>query len=193
MILFYKDPKKKKLQMAEITLIVLLLPFAVHWFGNAMESWSRYQQAETFYLKGHELMHQNRLAEARIEFEKAVQLYPEFYACWEGMGVVDHYAGDHKRESETYAQAVNLMPDDPRIRRELAEACHEIGLHDQELEQIEHARRLDPNDVFTLRLLERAQREKAGTLGSEPSKHPVNWTESQEHYEGHDRPQNTNQ
>lgn len=184
MILVYKDPKKKKLQMVELLLVILLLPFAVHWGGQAMQQWNDYQQAKIHFDKGHEYLHQESLGKARAELEKAVELYPEFYAAWEGLAVTYHFQGDHQGELKTYQAAAEALPGESRIQRELAQAYHEVGQHDKELEVIQIARDLDStDDPLTARIHDRATRERAGTYpGSESVDDSVDWTESQEHY-----------
>lgn len=158
-ILVYKDPAKKRLQHIQIALLVLMVPVMLYLGLPAYAEYQAFSLAEAHYLKGHELLHQEKTAEAKVELEKALELYPGLYAAWEELATIHHFDGDHEKELAVYAEALRNMPDDGRLHREVAAAYHEVGRHDEELVSIQRAVELLPEDPLAQKLHERAKQE----------------------------------
>ena len=172
-IAIYRDPKKKKLQRLEILFVIVALPLALVWGSRSYEEWTRFQQADQLFREGDALLHQGKLDEAVGSLEKCVAIYPEFYSAWEMLGATYHMRLDHQKELDAYQRAVAVLPDNGLLQRELGTVYHELGDHKKELEHLTLAQKyLGKDEVFTLRLLDRAQREADGTYPTEVAKAP---------------------
>lgn len=165
----YRDPKKKRLQQFEVLLLLLCLPVVAIWGSRSLSAWSNFRQAETLFQAGDAHLHKGELSEATTLFEQCVELYPDFYGAWEGLGASYHLLGQHDEELSTYQRAVEAIPTRGELYRELATAHHEAGDHKKEHEFLLVAQQmLGTEEVFTRQLLDRAERELAGTYPAEP-------------------------
>lgn len=162
---FYKDPKKKRLQQIEVLLLLVSLPFVLVLGSKSAKSFADFREAEAYYQAGDEALHAGKVDEAMRLFDKALEVYPEFYGAWEGLGASLHLRGEHERELDVYRRAVTAIPEKGELRRELATAYHEVGDHKAELREIRIASEiLGTDEIFTSRLLSRAEREGDGRL-----------------------------
>lgn len=158
-ILVYRDPAKKRLQTIQVVLLALMVPLVMFLGIPAYQEYNTFRLAEAHYLKGHEFLHQERNAEARVELEKAVELYPGLYAAWEELATLHHFDGDHEKELTIYAEALRHLPQDGRLHREVAQAYHESDRHVEELQASQRAIELMPDDPLARKLHERATQE----------------------------------
>jgi tetratricopeptide (TPR) repeat protein len=195
-IAFYQDPKKKNLQRLEMLVVALILPLALVWGSRSYAEWNRFQQADQLYREGDALFHKGQTEQAIACLERCVAIYPEFYSAWEMLGATHHMRRDHAKEVATYQKAVAALPDNGLLHRELGTAYHMVGEHRKELESLTVAQRLlGQDEVFTLRLLDRAQREADGTYPAQVARAPRPETPSpqttpgavpgHEHHAGH--------
>ncbi len=162
---FYKDPKKRRLQQVEILLLLVSLPFVLVLGAKSAKSLADFREAEAYYQAGDEALHLGKVDEAMISFDKALAIYPDYYGAWEGLGASLHLTGEHERELDVYRRAVVALPEKGELHRELASTYHEVGDHKAELRQIRIAAKiLGPDEIFTCRLLSRAEREDDGRL-----------------------------
>lgn len=178
---FYRDPKKRTLQRIQIGVMALLLPVALVWGVPTYTMWSNFRQAEQIFAQAEELVHSGRYAEAMPLFEQCTTLYPEFYGAWESLATVHHFTNNHQGELDTYLRAIAALPQSPELHRDLGAAYHEVGNHAKELEHLQLAQQLfGREEIFTYRLLDRAQREANGTypdtpmsFGAQPTQEPL--------------------
>jgi tetratricopeptide (TPR) repeat protein len=162
-MVFYRDPAKKGRQKLQLLLLLAMAPVGAIGGVHAYRQWSSFHQAEAAFQQGDAMLHAGRVPDAGACFERSVALYPEFYGAWEGLAATHHLTHHHDRELDAYRRAVQALPERGELHRELGTAYHEAGQHEQELVQLQRASQLLPGDVFTMRLLDRAQREKDGT------------------------------
>ena len=171
MKLLYTDPKKKTLQKIEIVLMILMLPIGLVWGYGAFRDFQEYKKAEALYMEADVLLHQGNSDEAILKLEKAVAIYPDFYAAWEDLGVAYHMQKDLDKSLDAYERAVKAVPDSGNLRRELATAYHYSGQHKKELEQAKIAVTLPNSDaLFTGKVLEMAMKENSGEVKVEEGK-----------------------
>lgn len=182
-IAVYRDPKKKNLQRVEILLMLLALPVALIWGARSYTEWTNYQQAEALLVEGDQHLHAGQSEKAVASLEKAISLYPEFYGAWEALATTWHMKNHHDKELDAYQRAVEILPERGELHRELGAAYHENGDHKKELEHLTVALAiLGKEEIFTLRLLDRATREAAGTYPTQTAKIP---RASEAEHEGH--------
>lgn len=174
MELLYRDPSKKKLQKLQVAVLIVIMPVALIWGSQAAQEWGRFRRAEKLYVEADALIHAGHSQQALEKLEQSVREYPEFYGAWETLATVYHLRLDHKAEADALGRAVAVLPARGELRRGLGTVYHELGDHKRELEQLTIAHELlGPNEIFTVRLLDRAQREAAGTYPEEVAKAPV--------------------
>lgn len=189
LIALYRDPAKKKLQRLQLAVLFVIFPVALVWGARAHAEWSSFGRAEQLCIEANQLLDQGRSAQAVDKLEQAVKEYPQYYGAWETLAVVYHLRLDHKAEAGAYQRAVAALPSRGELRRELGTTYHELGDHKQELEQLTVARELlGPNEIFTYRLLDRAQREAAGTYPQEVAKAPASAPTPEAHTHSHPAP-----
>jgi tetratricopeptide (TPR) repeat protein len=163
-IAVYRDPKKKNLQRLEILLVIIALPIALVWGGRAYQEWTTFKEAERLFQEGDMHLHAGRSDLALESLEKSVALYPHFYGAWETLAATYHLKNDHVNELDAYHRAVAVLPQSGELHRELGTAYHENGDHAKELKHLTRAQEiLGKEEIFTTRLIDRAQREKDGT------------------------------
>lgn len=181
MILLYKDPKKRKLQIVEIILMILLLPPGLYWAYQSYVSWNNFLKAEAIYTEASEMLHRGDLKEGIAKMDQALLIYPQFYAPWEELAVTHHLMNNHELERDTYERGTLALPQNGDLRRELASVYHELGEHGKELESAQLASSLENRDpLFTSKVLNRAQREASGEISTEAITRP-----KIEKHEGH--------
>lgn len=140
--------------------MVLLLPVGLYWGLGALRDYQSFQEASALYENAAGLLHQGKASEATEQLERAVEIYPKYYAAWEDLAVCYHMQKDLEKSLSTYQRAVEILPDDGDLQREYATACHYAGMHEKELKHARLAMALPNRDeVFTARVLERAERE----------------------------------
>lgn len=192
MILTYKDPKKKKLQMLEIIAMILLLPPGLYYAYGAYTDWKVFKEAEAIYKEASDLLHAGRYDEGIPKAEEALAIYPTYYGPWEDLATAHHMMGNHELEVATYVRAIAVLPESGSLHRGLATSYHEVGQHEKELEHAKKATTLVTTDpVFTNRILMRAQKEASGEVSTDVIERPdaghfKKPEEAHDHGDGHD-------
>ncbi len=172
---FYKDPKKKRLQAVELAVLVMLLPVALVWGSHSYANWKAFNKAEAIYLTAEKNLHAGNYPLACQGFQETLAIYPEFYGAWEGLALAYHSTRQFEKELETYKAAVAVLPQRGELHRELGTAFHRAGDHRSELKHLTIASSLlGDKDGLTVHLLERAEREARGVVqaGPEPGHDP---------------------
>ena len=171
--LLYTDPKKKKLQKIEVILMGVLLPVGLFYGGRSLAELQRFKEAEALHEQAAEFCHAGNYDQGIPTLQAALEIYPEYYAVWEELGVSYHMLGQHEKEAETYLAATQALPENGSLHRELATAYHELEKHDKELESAQLAANLPNSDpLFTSRVLERAQKEASGDYKTQELERP---------------------
>ena len=175
----YKDPKKKGLQKLEVALMLLLLPTGLYFGAQSFQKWKNFEKAKVLQEQGSRFVHQGNLSEGILKLEESVKLYPESYGTWEDLAVAYHMTSDLNGEIDAYQRATKALPKNGNLRRELATAYHNAGDHKTELIEAQIAVNLGTTDeVFTSRILMRAQKEASGEVSTE---------KDHSSHEGHDQ------
>jgi tetratricopeptide (TPR) repeat protein len=163
----YRDPKKKNLQRLEILVVLIALPIALIWGAKSYQVWANFQEADRLFREGDAYLHQGNIDAALQSLEQSVTIYPEHYSAWESLGATQHLKNQHDKELQIYQRAVSAVPQSGELHRELGTAYHENGEHKKELEHLLIAQQiLGKEEIFTSRLLDRAQREATGDYPS---------------------------
>lgn len=179
MKLFYTDPKKRKLQKIEIVLFLVLSPGIYFGYLSAKE-WQRFSEAQTLQAAAGQEVHEGKLESALGKLEKASKLYPDSPGIWEDLAVTYYLKQDNEKAAQTYEKALEHHPDHGDFHRNLAMAYHNMGKHDQELEHAELANKMPTSDeLFTLRIAERARWEANGKKGKIAGSQPITQGEAQ--------------
>lgn len=182
LIALYRDPAKKKLQRVQIAFLLVILPVSLVWGSRSYTEWSRFRQAEQLFQEADALLHSGKSELAIEKLEQSVAQYPQFYGAWETLATMYHFRQDHKAEADAYSRAVAVLPERGELWRELGTSSHELGDHKRELEQLTRAQELlGSKEIFTIRLLDRAQREAAGTYPEEVARGPAATPSSDHH------------
>ncbi|MBM3462122.1 MAG: hypothetical protein FJX76_08490 [Armatimonadetes bacterium] len=130
MILVYTDPKKRLLQMIEIALLIIALPFAAVY---GMKSYKIYQavvESERLFEVAENLAHAEDYKASVVALEECLAVNPRYFPAYEAMA--DLYFIEHRRFGLTREQglskAIALLEkgmiaagDDPRMPMELSE------------------------------------------------------------------------
>lgn len=154
---FDRNSKKQRIQLGALLLLTCLGLFLGFKASGDLE---RYSQAEQCYRAGDQALFQSDFAGAAQNFRQAIEVYPEFYAAWEGLALSYHSAGDFLGEAEVYRQALQVLPGRGELHRDLAVSYHRQGNHAGELEHAQIASQiLGPDDFLSQRMIERAQLE----------------------------------
>lgn len=173
MKLLYTDPKKRRLQQIELVLFLLLSPGIYFGYLSAKE-WQRFSEAQTLQTAASQELHAGNLDGALNKLQKASELYPDSPGIWEDLAVTYYLRKDHENAIQTYVKALEYHPDHGDFHRNLAMAYHNVGKHDRELEHAEIANKMVTSDeLFTLRIAERARWEANGKKGRIAGTQPI--------------------
>lgn len=187
MKLFYKDPKKKKLQRVQLFVLLLMSPGFYFGFLSA-QTWRSFSLASDLHHQAAAEIHQGEFESASANLEKAVSIFPEQASMWSDLALSYSLSGKHEQSLNTYQRAIELLPEDGDLHRNLAMAYHDIGEHQKELHHAELANTLPTSDeLFTLRVAERARWEANGKQGKIVGSQPLE-VEHHHHDHGHDHP-----
>ena len=151
--------------------MLLLLPAGLYFGAQSFQNWNNFKQAEVLHKEDEMLIEQGHYSEGIEKYEESVKLYSGNYGIWEDLAVAHHVNRNLKGELFAYQRAIEALPDNGNLRRELANAYHNNGEHEKELNEAKLAANLENSDeVFTARILERAQREAKGEYPTKPTK-----------------------
>lgn len=120
MILLYKDPKKRALQIAELVLLVAILPALLIYGGR---SWKLYQDvvaSEALFDQAEQKAHQHDWAGSLKLLQECVRVNPRYFPAYEAMA--DIYFEEDKNLDlaiATLEGALRYAGDDPRVHMAL--------------------------------------------------------------------------
>jgi tetratricopeptide (TPR) repeat protein len=97
------------------------LPNSIDFWPAAVEAFP--QNGPLWFGYGNALWAQNKQAQARAAFEKAVHNEPELAAAWNNLAYAQLAMGEKQEASKSLCQALALAPDDPEIQA----SAREIG------------------------------------------------------------------
>ena len=185
MKLLYTDPKKRRLQQIELVLFLILSP-GIYFGYLSVQQWQRFSEAQTLQTAAGQEIHEGKLESALVKLQKASKLYPDNPMIWEDLAVTYHLNRDQENAIQTYLEAIEHHPEHGDFHRNLAMAYHDLGKHDQELVHAEQANKLPTSDeLFTLRIAERARWEANGKQGKIAGSQPLSEGNAP-NVEGHD-------
>ena len=103
--------------------------------------------AEVHYARGDVLQNTQDYAQAKIEFERAVQLRPRDYFLWVVLGVARDADGDREGALRALRQAVALAPNYARPRWQLGNVLLRRGQIDEAFLELRNAAHSDPTTL----------------------------------------------
>jgi tetratricopeptide (TPR) repeat protein len=130
---------------------------AIELQGNSgAAAYSHYQRAKVWGAQG-------KTEKAIAEFQKSVQLRPDYAEAWSDLGGMRRLVLDHDGALTALERAVTLKPDDSLAQYRLGQLYLEDGEALNAVEHLKQAVRYGPEDRATLYNLERALR-RSGQL-----------------------------
>jgi tetratricopeptide (TPR) repeat protein len=114
-------------------------------------------KARKEYEKAGKAMQGSNWAEARLQLEKAIALYPQFAAAWNDLGVVHMNSGDRAAARAAFEKAIEFDPNYPRAHRNLAMLTFSEGRNDEAAALLEKTLASDPLDPQALTLMAQLQ------------------------------------
>jgi TolB-like protein len=114
------------------------------------------QLDEAYYLKGRYYYEKAQNEEAMYNFDKALQINPNYYSAYSGKGaILTTVKNDYVKGLETFHKALNLISGNerPTLLRDLGESYRCIGFFDKAREYYQEAFILDGDSVSYLNAL----------------------------------------
>lgn len=71
---------------------------------------------EDYFEKGNEFFEQGQFQKAIEEYQKAIEINPNFYKAWNKMGHAYRALGNYEQATECYNKSLQINPDQPLIR-----------------------------------------------------------------------------
>ncbi len=179
----YTDPKKKKLQIIEIALVVVLLVISAILLPPAIKEHNDFETAVAFHNMGHEHIHNNDDKAALECFQTAIKIYPLENSFLE-IASIHHFSGNHDKEIEVYREGLKAIKDSIKLRYHLALEYYLQEKYDEAITELEIALKIDPDSSEAKSLLERCQKYKAHP--EQRGEHKISSQELDERYHLHD-------
>ena len=110
---------------------------------------------------GAELVKQGKLDEAIVEFQRAVELDPDYTAAHLNLGYVYERSGRIEESITEYRKTIALEPTNFSACNNLGVLYDKKGLYDEAISSFEQALRVDPANATVLRNLENAKKNKS--------------------------------
>ena len=151
-------PPKRLRSLAAIligSLVVVNLPIA--------KAVQREDLAHTYYLLGNVAGDEKRYDDALRDYEKAVELYPDWHVPYNNLGLAHIRVGEPKKAIEALQRAVDLNAGTSRVYRNMGKAYEALGQKDDAIKAYEKAAARGPSQSRNWLLLGRAL-EQAGRL-----------------------------
>ncbi len=137
-----------------VVLVCLLIPMtrrqARHWqddvslFSYAVDRDSNDWVSRN--LLGKALLNRSEIQGARVQFEEAVRLKPDFADALFNIGLVQQSQGEHPAALAAFLKVASLAPGDAEARFQAARELAAIGDFRNALGQVDEALRLDPDN-----------------------------------------------
>ena len=143
--------------MTKIPALLVLLLF----LPGLADAQTKVEEAVASNNRGIKLLKEGKADEAIAEFQKAVQLDPNYTPARQNLG----YAYDRQGRSEEamvhYQKAVELDPKSPVVYNNLGVLYDKERRYDEAMAEFEKALRVNPGDATALKNLETAKKNKA--------------------------------
>jgi superkiller protein 3 len=110
---------------------------------------------------GAELLKQGKLAEAIVEFQKAVELDPNYVAAQRNLGYAYDRQGKVEEAVAAYRKAIELEPGDAVTRNNLGVLYDKKGMYGEAVGEFEKALQIDPANSTVKKNLENARNNMA--------------------------------
>ncbi|MBQ7502238.1 hypothetical protein IJT93_05910 [bacterium] len=145
---YYKDPKKKKLQIIEAVLAVVGIAVMLWLLPPALEKRQRIADAVELCEFGHQMIEAGSIDAAKQSFAKAMELDPELLTPYLELGAFAYFEGEYDKEIEIYRQAIKNIPDTYHLHYILAESLFFSKDFDGAIEEIDKALILEPDNAI---------------------------------------------
>jgi tetratricopeptide (TPR) repeat protein len=83
------------------------------------------------------------------EFERAIEIDPEFSASYNNLGYAQRAVGNYAAAEEAFKRYIDLIPDDPNPHDSYAELLMKMGRHDESIAEYRAALAADPEFTFS--------------------------------------------
>lgn len=176
---YYTDPKKKKLQIIEISVVVVLLVIGAILLPPAIKEHNDFKTAVAFHNMGHEHLHNNNDQAALECFQTAIKTYPLESSFLE-IASIHHFNDDHAKEIDVYREGLKAIKDSTELRYSLAIEYYLQEKYDEAITELEIALTINPNDSEAQNLLKHCQKYKAHP--EQRGKHKLNQEELNKRY-----------
>ncbi len=110
---------------------------------------------------GAELLKQGKLAEAVAEFQRAVELDPNYVLAQRNLGYAYDRQGQVDQAVAAYRKAIELEPKDSITRNNLGVLYDKKGMYGEAIGEFEKALQMDPANSMIQKNLESAKNNKA--------------------------------
>jgi Flp pilus assembly protein TadD len=102
--------------------------------------------------KGTELLKQGKLAEAMVEFKKAIEADPTYAGAYNNLGIAYERLGNEEAQAQ-YEKAIQLMPDFTHAHFNLARLLMRKKQSEAAVVELKKTIQIDPNHVGALNML----------------------------------------
>ncbi len=151
-------PKKVRWIYAVSGILVLVLAVASQvrsriW-ENELTLWTdtvtRLQHGVPYTNLGAAYIEAGNVAEAKNNFEKAIEVSPDYYLPYADLGRIYLQENDHSRAEKAFVKALSLNPNNPFISQELAKIFINRGELDRASDVISNGLNITPNEPSLL-------------------------------------------
>lgn len=157
---YYKDPKKKKLQIIEAVLAVIGIAVLIWLLPAALEKRQRIADAVELCEFGHQMIEANNIEAAKQSFTKAMELEPELLTPYLELGAFAYFEGEYDKEIAIYRKAIDHIPDTYQLHYILAESLFFNREFDAAMAEIDKAIALEPDNEIAKKFRERCVKYK---------------------------------
>jgi serine/threonine-protein kinase len=133
------------LLVALILVLIVWQPFTPGSSPTASEATATISlTAEEHFRRGNELIQEGDLEAAAVEYQKALEMDPQYVDALTNLGVVYYNLEQLDAAAEQYSKAIEIAPNDADIRSNLAAAYVQMNQLDRALEEYLKAVELNP-------------------------------------------------
>jgi len=156
-ILLYKDPRKRALQVVEIVALVVMLPFVLTWGARTWSQYAMVVESEKLFDRGHQQMHASDWKGAVQSFDACVAVNPQYFPAYEARADI-YYTElkDLKKAIASLEAGLTAAGNDPRMRQELGEYYLYAKRYRDARDQLAMSLEGDPGNLTCKGLLKRA-------------------------------------
>lgn len=114
---------------------------------DRIKSVENQHRVQTIYRLGKEHQNQERYAEAIAAYEEILELKPDFYDAYNGLGVIYSILGEHELAIQMISEAVRIAPLASYLYNNLGYAYMKQGLASEAAGSFQRALQIDPENV----------------------------------------------